>query len=58
VTNVAARLCAEADGGQILIAQRVYADVEHLVEAEPVAPLALKGLQRPVTAYNVVRLIA
>jgi class 3 adenylate cyclase len=58
VTNVAARLCAEADGGQILIAQRVYADVEHLVDAEPVAPLALKGLQRPVIAYNVLRLIA
>ena len=36
VTNLAARLCAEAGPGQILISQRVYAAAEDLVTAEPV----------------------
>ncbi|MGH7408443.1 MAG: adenylate/guanylate cyclase domain-containing protein, partial [Candidatus Methylomirabilales bacterium] len=56
VTNLAARLCDGALGGQILVSQRVYAAVEELVEAEPVGELTLKGLHRPVTTYNVIRL--
>src|SRR6266540_366000 len=52
VTNLAARLCAEAQGGQILVSQRVYAAVEALVEAEPLGELELKGFHRPVTTYN------
>lgn len=57
VTNLAARLCAEALGGQILISQRVYAAVEHLVEAEPVPEeFLLKGFLKPVHAFNVLRL--
>jgi adenylate cyclase len=53
VTNLAARLCAEAQGGQILVNQRVYAAVEALVEAEPLGELELKGFHRPVAAYNI-----
>ena len=53
VTNLAARLCAEALGDQILIAQRVYAGVETLVEVEPQEVLTLKGFRRPVIAYRV-----
>jgi class 3 adenylate cyclase len=56
VTNLAARLCAEAQGGQILVSQRVYAAVEALVEAEPLGELELKGFHRPVTVYNVAAL--
>jgi class 3 adenylate cyclase len=56
VTNLAARLCGEAKPGQILIAQRVLASVEDLVEVEPVGDLALKGLLRPVAAFNLIRL--
>jgi class 3 adenylate cyclase/CheY-like chemotaxis protein len=56
VTNLASRLCDEAAGGQILIAQRVYAAVEPLVTAEPVGELSLKGLRRPVMTYNVLAL--
>jgi len=56
VTNVAARLCAEAKPGQTLIAQRVLASVEDLVEVEPVGELPLKGLLRPVVAFNVLSL--
>jgi adenylate cyclase len=52
VTNLAARLCDAAKGGQILIAQRVYGAVEKLVEAEALEELPLKGLSRPVLAYN------
>src|SRR5207247_9415070 len=44
VTNLAARLCGEAAGGQILISARVAGDVESLIEAEDVGPLTLKGL--------------
>jgi adenylate cyclase len=55
VTNVAARLCAEAADGQILVSQRVVAAVEDAVELELIGDLELKGLLRPIPAYNVVR---
>ncbi len=56
VTNLAARLCGEALTGQILISQRVFAMVEDAADVEPLGELPLKGLSRPVTAYNVLRL--
>ena len=56
VTNLAARLCAEAKPGQILIPQRLLGAVEHLVEAEPVGELPLKGFRRAIPAYNVIDL--
>ncbi len=56
VTNLASRLCDEAQGGQILVSQRVYAAVEDAVEAERVGEFTLKGFRRPIPAYNVVRL--
>jgi class 3 adenylate cyclase len=56
VTNLAARLCSEAKPGQILIAQRVLASVEDLVEVEPVGELDLKGLSKAVSAFNLVGL--
>ena len=48
VTNLAARLCGEAQPGQILISQRVLGAVEELVEVEHVGGLALKGFSRPL----------
>jgi adenylate cyclase len=53
VTNLAARLCGEATGGQILISARVATAVEGLIDAESVGPLTLKGLARPVPAWSV-----
>jgi adenylate cyclase len=53
VTNLAARLCAEALGGQILISQRVYRVLEELLEAEPLGALSLKGFLQPVPVFNV-----
>jgi class 3 adenylate cyclase len=58
VTNLAARLCGEARPGQILIAQRVLASVEDLVEVEPVGELELKGMSKAVSAFNLVGLKA
>jgi DNA-binding response OmpR family regulator len=54
VTNLASRLADEASGGQILIAQRLYAEIEQDVDVEPAGEFTLKGFQRPVVAYNVV----
>jgi class 3 adenylate cyclase len=56
VTNLAARLCGEAKQAQILVPSRVLGLVEALVEAEEVGALALKGLLRPVAAFNVIGL--
>ncbi len=56
VTNLASRLCSEAQGGQILINQRVYAAVAELVEVEPAGELSLKGFHKPVPTFNVLEL--
>jgi adenylate cyclase len=54
VSNVASRLCDEAKPGQILISSRVLMAVEDAVAVEPVGDFALKGISRPLAAYNVV----
>ncbi len=53
VTNLAARLCGEAAGGQILISASVAGAVEDIIEADDVGPLTLKGLARPVPIWSV-----
>jgi len=53
VTNLAARLCGEAQPGQILVSRRLYGSLEELIEVEPAGELSLKGFSRPVTAFNV-----
>ena len=53
VSNVASRLCDEAKPGQILISPRVLTKVEHAVTVEPVGEFELKGIRRPLAAYNV-----
>ncbi len=56
VTNLAARLCAEAKPGQILVSRRILATVEGLVDAEAVGEITLKGFSKPVATFNVLRL--
>jgi len=56
VTNLAARLCDEAKGGQILTNQKTLSKVEDLVEFEPIEELRLKGFSRAVAAFNIVGL--
>jgi adenylate cyclase len=53
VSNVASRLCDEAKPGQILVSPRVLLAVEDAVTVEPVGEFALKGIRRPLAAYNV-----
>ncbi len=52
VTNLAARLCGEAQGGQILLSQRAFGSLDDEVAAEPVGPLTLKGFHTPVAAFS------
>ena len=53
VLNLASRLCDAAEPGQIVVSQRVLAEVEELVNAQSLGGLELKGFGRPVEAYAV-----
>ena len=53
VSNVASRLCDEAKPSQILISPRVLMAVEDAVTVEAVGEFTLKGIRRPLAAYNV-----
>jgi len=57
VTNLAARLCGEADAGQVLVSQRVFGAVEAVAAGDPVGALELKGFSRPIRAFRVSRMI-
>jgi class 3 adenylate cyclase/tetratricopeptide (TPR) repeat protein len=53
--NVAARLEAAAQPGEVLIGQPTLALVREAVEVGPVEPLELKGKAKPVPAYRLLR---
>jgi hypothetical protein len=55
VCNLAARLCTEAKDGQILVSSRIAEAVETVARLEDEGNLELKGLRRPVAAFNVVQ---
>jgi adenylate cyclase len=57
VSNVASRLCDEAKPGQILISPRVRQAIEKAITVESVGEFALKGIRRPMMAYNVVEFL-
>ena len=52
VTNLAARLCGEAKGGETLLAQRVMAALDRAFSVEAVPDLTLKGFHRPIAAFR------
>jgi class 3 adenylate cyclase/CheY-like chemotaxis protein len=52
VTNMASRLCDLAEPGNVLVSQRVFAEIEDSVSAEPLGEVALHGFKRPVRAYR------
>ena len=58
VCNLAARLCAEAKDGQILVSSRIAEGLDGVVKLEDLGNLELKGLRRPVAAFNVTELIS
>jgi hypothetical protein len=45
--------CDEAKPGQILIGPRVLMAVEKDIAVEPIGDFSLKGIGRPLAAYNV-----
>jgi class 3 adenylate cyclase len=53
VSNIASRLCDEAKPGQILISPRVLMATQDAITVDPVGPFTLKGVRRPMAAYNV-----
>jgi class 3 adenylate cyclase/CheY-like chemotaxis protein len=53
VVNLAARLCADAKDGQILIEGKVHSAIESSTSTEPAGELTLKGIHRPVRVFNV-----
>ena len=53
VTNLAARLCAEAGGGDVLVSQRVVAALGPGFQTEARGEIQLKGFQRPVPTLRV-----
>ena len=55
VANLASRLCDHAQGGQILVSQRVHAMVEGLVDTEFIGNLSLKGFLNTVPAFNAIQ---
>lgn len=52
VVNLAARLCAEARGGQILVARRAHAALVDDFAFEALEPLSLKGFDKPVPVFR------
>jgi class 3 adenylate cyclase len=58
VVNLAARLCAEAKSGQILVDSKVQLAVTPYARTEFVGELKLKGLTQPMKAYNISALSA
>ena len=58
VTNLAFRLCGEAQAGQILTTSRVLTTINGLVDAEALGDLPLKGFSSPVPTFNILQLRA
>lgn len=56
VTNLALRLCDEAQGGQVLTNQKTLCKVENIVDTEGFGAMQLKGIMRPVVAFNILDL--
>lgn len=54
VVILAQRLSAEAKSGQVLVSQRVHAAIDADAETRPVGELTLKGMSRPVPAFDVI----
>jgi class 3 adenylate cyclase len=51
--NLAARLCAYAAPGQIILDEETFSRVHGSYVTTPLPPLNLKGFSQPVTAYGV-----
>jgi len=52
--NLAARMCAEAKGGQVLTDQKTMSRLEDEFDSEAFEAVQLKGLSRPVRVFNII----
>jgi adenylate cyclase len=57
VTNLAARLCAEAPSGEILVSQRVHAEIDGEFRTEPLGEVSIRGIARPQLAYKLLEAV-
>jgi adenylate cyclase len=53
VTNLAARLCSEAEGGQVLISQRIATLLDGRLQADLKGNIEFKGIAKPVPTWVV-----
>ena len=58
VINLAARLCADAKDGQILVTGRLATAIENVVEMEDLGERDIRGMSRPIAVHNLVSLKA
>jgi adenylate cyclase len=54
VVNLASRLCDQAKDGQIVISEPVQVAIRDTMALESLGQLELRGLHRPIDAYNVI----
>ena len=52
VTNLAARLCAEAPGGEIYVSQRIHAEIDGAYATESLGDISLRGLSGTQRVYR------
>ena len=55
VTNLAARLCGEAEGGQVLLDRKSMASIDGALEAQSLGERSLKGFAQLVEAFELRR---
>ena len=55
VTNLAARLCAQAQGGQTIVCSVVAKNISQILPVQPMASLILKGFDEPVECFELVK---
>ena len=58
VINLAARLCADAKDGQILVTGRLATSIEDVVAMEDLGEREIRGMTRPIAVHNLVSLKA
>ncbi len=58
VINLAARLCADAKDGQILVTGRLATEIEDIVVMEDLGEREVRGMSRPIAVRNLVELKA
>ena len=54
VTNLASRLCDKAASGEILVSQRVHAEIDGQFRTEPLGEVAIRGMARAQLAYRLI----